>query len=249
MPSALDQGSRLRVSAARRLARALCVAAAVFLALPDPAGCQEAGSTGPTWIEVNERQTATVDGRFDSLRHVIEELCDRGAVDLVVYGAADRPVTARYVERPLDEVLARLLNEESFVMGTRSSGEDAPRIAWLRVLGSEGGLGSGEARGTNSTRPTRRVSSRQLQEFIPEVGLTDPEPIKRREAVQAVARQILTNREVTDRFLAIDNRQFVDALKGERFGEEFIVRLRASQRNKDVREKLDAIRKALQEAK
>lgn len=87
-------------------------------------------------IEVSLDQQATVIGRGHSLKQAVTELCWQANVELRFYDAEDREFRVTYSERPLDEVLARLLNRESFVVGVRASASGPrPRLVWLGVLG------------------------------------------------------------------------------------------------------------------
>ena len=78
----------------------------------------------PVDIAVDPFQIATVSGRSDSLRQVIEELCRVAEVRLLAYDAEDRPMLAGYENLPLHELLPRLLKEESYFVGLHANETD-----------------------------------------------------------------------------------------------------------------------------
>jgi hypothetical protein len=90
----------------------------------------------PLDIAVDPFQISTVSGRSESLRSVIEELCQAAEVRLLAYDAEDRPMIATYENLPLHELLPRLLKEESYFLGLRANETDGEtRVATLRVIG------------------------------------------------------------------------------------------------------------------
>jgi hypothetical protein len=94
-------------------------------------------------LEVDDAQEVTLAGKSPSLRAVVEMLCNRAGIELQGYEAPDRAFKGSYRDVGANALLARLLREESHVMGLRTNGGgQGTRVAWLRVLGDQGSTGA-----------------------------------------------------------------------------------------------------------
>ncbi len=154
---------------------------------------------------------ATVRGHALSLRGVIEDLCLRAGVDLQAYDAPDRPIAATYDEQPLSEVLRRLLQRESFLIGiTHDAEAGQPRVGWLRVLGA---YEDGTLRRA-SAAPARDDGVFRLPPTLLHAAFASPDPATRQQALEGIAQRILSDQSERRRFLDTEARLIAEAVAG-----------------------------------
>jgi hypothetical protein len=194
---------------APRTLRACALLAAFFLfcapaASGEPAA-DDAAVTGPT-VEVASRSDVTVIGRFESLWALVEDLCEKSGVTLRTYTAPDRAIVAHYEHMPLRDVLERLLNRESFVLGlTKPTGAPRARIGWLRVVASR-------------AKRDDVVGGANL----PRLAFTSPHESVRRRATLSFASRLVRNAEFRGEFLRAGDRRLLRLLKGGRYAGDFL---------------------------
>ncbi len=194
----------------------------------------------PGQVEVDGSQSTVLIGRWSSLRTVVEVLCEKAGVELLTFTAEDRPAAARYDGIPLESAIERLLSQENFLLGTRTVGGET-KIAWLRVLGPAVDSARPRAGSAAAKKPQKATTPDQMLEFFPLEELSDRNPATRRRAMERVAKSILSSHDAWERFMDLDNRMVALNLRHADHAEEYLNRLRLSQRNREVRAKIDEL--------
>jgi len=201
-----------------------------------PAAAASGASGSPTdvpGVRVTSRQSVTVDGRFTSLREVIEQLCAKSGVVLRSYTAPDRAVEAHYDDVSLREALERLLAQESFAFGIRKKAETAhPKLTWLRVFG-------GNQRGRYAAQDGRRTVE------LPRAAFSSPNASSRQRAIESFARRLGTDADLRRSFLRTPDGALVDQLRGHRYASAFLGGLAARVGPGNVRSKVMRLRSHL----
>lgn len=114
-------------------------------------------------INIDPGQPASVVGKSESLRAVVQEVCAGSGIRLLAYDAPDRPVRASYSEATVSKLLGRLLKRESFMLGVTGDADSSDRVTWLRVIGQPG--------------PDGKVSTFPLEPAVlPAVEVVQPPP-------------------------------------------------------------------------
>jgi len=173
----------------------------------------------------------SVVGRSNSLQATVQALCDQTGLELRGYRAPDRRIRANYVDMPLAKVLERLLRRESFVLGfTAAPPPRRPRLAWLRVIGTkriDASIVSGIPAGSGVSAV-----------FLPSEALTEPDATERRKASAEFVARLRTDERLRSRLIATPDEELVAALANTPYGLEFIQRLRAALREREISAKL-----------
>ena len=86
-------------------------------------------------VSVDEAQRASLVGRSESLRTVVEALCEAGKIRLLSFDVEDRAIVGNYEDLPVEKLFARILRDESFMLGFGGSRDSGTRVSWLRVIG------------------------------------------------------------------------------------------------------------------
>jgi len=204
-------------------------------------------------ITVAQGQLATVSGRSESLRSVIEQLCSAADIRLLAYDAEDRPMIAGYQNMPLHDLLPRLLKQESYFLGLRESEDGGgTRVATLRVIGQN--------RSDPVAAPTPASNLREalgdLGEQVPAPAFQIPpallrssfnsENLQTRErAAKYVHDRLLGNVGQTQRFISIDADTVGRILRPYKYSAEILERVRDLHTDPAVKIKLDDIIRAV----
>jgi hypothetical protein len=235
-----------RQSRQTRVAR-LLVGLGLILVAAEPLGAQSLD------IAVDGGQLATVSGRSESLRSVIEELCEAADVRLLYYDAEDRPLVAGYEDIPLHDLLPRLLKQESYLLGLRASDSGSgTRVATLRVIGE------------NRSGSIAAAPPANLKEALTGLGAQRPAPafqippallrssfnsenIQTRErAAKYVRERLLGNVGQTQRFVGIDADTLGRILRPYKHSGDILAKIRDGHDDPAVRIKLDEIIRAVE---
>lgn len=207
----------------------------------------EAPATLPTITLDEVNQTASVEGRTESLKALVTELCRVGGIELRAYGAADRPVRSRYRDMELRELFERLLWQENFLMGNaqREDGKGR-RLAWLQVLGSDGAAGA-QGGGAGGAAAGGGGAVREL--VLPRTGYTTRSATIRRRTAEAFGRRLDEDAEARRRFLATPDAKYIDILKKETYSIAFMNELVGMVKDRPAKLKLERMVRSLQRAK
>ncbi len=181
---------------------AVAVLFALVLLPADPAHAQQ------HTIDVGFDQTATVAGRFRSLRDVIEDLCWRAGVELRSYDADDRPFSARIEAKPLAQALVKLLRHESFMIGSTVSPDGRATVVWLRVLGDH--ETAKRHRASGSTR--RRGPGIYLPPTLVEAAFATGNSAEQTKALRLLVQRIESDPSQRQAFLSTDSRLIAETL-------------------------------------
>ena len=190
-------------------------------------------------IDFVSQNDVSVVGTSESLRETIKALCESGDVELRQYRAPDRPVSARYEGAPLRHVFERLLRQESFMLGFSAGESDGrPRIAWLSVIGTEGGAQVAAAKGGASA--DRRARTRSSSIFPLE--LIDNENAGARvAAAKTYARRLDSEEELRTQLLDGNVSELAAQLSGHRYARAFLQTVRTTVRNPEARIKINSL--------
>jgi hypothetical protein len=182
-------------------------------------------------VVVTADQTATVIGTFDSLTELLSDLCAKAGVELRSYDAPDHPISASHTERPLSEVIERLLSKENYLLGVRGGrAEGSPmEVAWIRVTGSKGSGDEAVPGGLD------------VPSTFGETAFDSEDPTDARRAQEAVAARLLANEAQVAQFLKMDPRALAASLRQYPHIDVVLRKLRADQQHPAVVEKLDAV--------
>lgn len=182
-------------------------------------------------VTVGADQVTTVVGRFDSLAELLADICTKADVELRAYGAPDRAVTADYVERPLAQVIERLLSREDYLIGMRENVTQGglSRVVWIRVTGAKhaavgalpGGIPVPSGFGKSEFRSEQATDALRAEE--------------------AVAQHLLADDARVAAFLKVDPAELARSLRQYPHIEALLHKLRAEQQHPEVIEKLDAV--------
>ncbi len=150
-----------------------------------------------TLLVVDENQVVTIRETDRSLHEIVIELCRKASVNLLGFAATDRPVAIKQEGVAMDKLLARLLREESYMVGLKRDGKDGVRIAWLRVMGPEASVS-----GNRFDDASENTAYFGLREDVVSRALTSEDEKSRTHAVNAVLAQVRDNPDTLDAFIA-----------------------------------------------
>lgn len=195
-------------------------------------------------IEVESQESVSVVGSSDSLRAVIEKLCESSGVELKSYRAADRAISARYEGVPLQHVLQRLLRQESFMLGFTpgdSAGESGPQVAWVTVIGTEGGssVSGGGAAGTAAGAAA--VNNARASSILPISAMANPNAASRIASAKAFARRLDAEDDLRGKLVRASIGDLTTAVAGQKHARAYIQTVRTQVKNAQVRAKLNAL--------
>lgn len=195
-------------------------------------------------IEVESQESVSVVGSSDSLRAVIEKLCESSGVELKSYRAADRAISARYEGVPLQHVLQRLLRQESFMLGFTpgdSAGESGPQVAWVTVIGTEGGssVSGGGAAGTAAGAAA--VNNARASSILPISAMANPNAASRIASAKAFARRLDAEDALRGKLVRASIGDLTTAVAGQKHARAYIQTVRTQVKNAQVRAKLNAL--------
>jgi hypothetical protein len=202
-------------------------------------------------VEVDDAQSATVDGDGASLRDVVQRLCDSAGVRLIAYEAIDREVSVHYESLPLKDLLPRLLKQESFFVGLRAGSDKRDvRVSTLRVIG----INTGET--TYAAVPGAPTAVGQAlagaSAAVPNPGFQLPPALIRSafdsndatqhsEAARYIAENILGDLGAQQRFIGSNIDAIADSLKKHRYSTTILEQVRNGQDDPAVVIKLDQL--------
>ena len=189
-------------------------------------------------IEVESQESVSVVGSSDSLRAVIEKLCESSGVELKSYRAADRAISARYEGVPLQHVLQRLLRQESFMLGFTpgdSAGESGPQVAWVTVIGTEGGssVSGGGAAGTAAGAAA--VNNARASSILPISAMANPNAASRIASAKAFARRLDAEDDLRGKLVRASIGDLTTAVAGQKHARAYIQTVRTQVKNAQVR--------------
>lgn len=225
------------------------------LALVFPGARPGAAASSGLAVEIEPGQLVTVSGQSGSLATLIAEICQQAGVRLRGYEAGDRPITVAYERAPLREVLQRMLRDETYMIGVRTStGSPDIEVAWVHVTGSKGGA-SGSPVALPSpvaappTAPPPPVPGSMADFGIPASVVTNAlgsqDEAVRRDATRTLAQHVEANPGVLDSFFAKDFGTTADELAKFPYAKEALQTLAIRQKDPVARAKLDAIVKSI----
>lgn len=196
-------------------------------------------------IDVDERQRVSMSGSSESLRDAVAELCERANVELVAYEAEDRPFSAAFRDVPLQEVLARLLRAEIYLVGLRSvPGERRAAVSWLRVSGAAGSVGGGPVRGGAPAAQAPAIDIGVAADVV-QTALESDDPIARNTARRTILENLRSNPGALERFLDTDATTVVDRLIDSRHAAEFLNSLQSVAPDVKYRSRIQTLVRAL----
>lgn len=225
--------------------------ALALLTAPWPAIAETAGSG--LVIEIKDGQLVTMSGQAASLARLVSELCAKSGTTLRGYEAADRPITVSYQDVPLREVLQRMLRDETYMLGVRSSAGAANiAVSWLHVTGSKnGGAPAGVVAvplplptAPPAAAPTSVPGSMAgfgVSSNIIAQALGGQNALERHAAASELAEHLETNPGEMDAFLANDIGTIAEQLAGFPYANEALRALSLRQKNPVAKAKLDTI--------
>lgn len=203
----------------------------------------EAQLSSAARIEVESQESVSVVGSSDSLRAVIEELCESSGVELRSYRAPDRAISARYEGVPLQHVLQRLLREESFMLGFSGSVEDGasgPQVAWVTVIGTNGG-GAVAGVGGNASASAAAVNNARASSILPISAMANPNAASRVASAKAFARRLDAEDDLRGKLVRASIGDLTTAVAGQKHARAYIQTVRTQVKNAQVRAKLNAL--------
>jgi hypothetical protein len=199
-------------------------------------------------IDVDADQSASVDGRSASLKSVIAELCERSGVRLVDYKASDREIAAHYADVPLKDLLPRLLNRESFVVGLRTGDSGAaPLVSTLRVIGDKptDALSAAQRKSLGEALsgavPRPHPPSLQIPPEVLDSNFRSDSPTDHEEAARFIAERLLGDAQARQRFLAGDSEVLAHALGRYEYSADILTLVRNAEEDAAVVAKLNEI--------
>lgn len=195
-------------------------------------------------IEVESQESVSVVGSSDSLRAVIEKLCESSGVELKSYRAADRAISARYEGVPLQHVLQRLLRQESFMLGFTpgdSAGESGPQVAWVTVIGTEGGSSVSGGGAAGSAAGAAAVNNARASSILPISAMANPNAASRIASAKAFARRLDAEDDLRGKLVRASIGDLTTAVAGQKHARAYIQTVRTQVKNAQVRAKLNAL--------
>ena len=191
-------------------------------------------------IAVTPEQSVTVLGVFPSLKSVITEVCRRADVELRAFEAADRQVSVAYKDLPLTAVLEGLLREESYLVGvTAGDTGKPPRVAWIRVVGSDDTtprqLDAAAPKAPSS--PSLPTMGFEVPATFGDAEFTSEDPEQRARALHAIATRLIASKQV----LNADPKALAATLQQYPHARELVSQLRDEQEDPDIRARLDQL--------
>jgi hypothetical protein len=160
-------------------------------------GCAHAVASAQTdGLVVGDGQIVSIHENSKSLREIVIDLCLKAEVSLLGFAATDRTLSIDQDDLPMDQLLSRLLREESYMVGLKREGEDGVRISWLRVMGPE------------SSSSALRFDEQQIVKSyfgMPKVvideAIASEDAEARSRAVKAVIKHVQQNPDAMDDFI------------------------------------------------
>jgi len=227
---------------------AITVVALVAAMLVCPSRAAAAGYS----LEVGSDQRVSVSGSAPSLKELIVELCDKAEVELLAFGADDRPISLNYQDLELPELLARLLRSENYMVGLRGrAGVEGVRIAWLRVMG-ENDSGSVSAPRSAPARAAAAAASRVRPNaspgFIVDMFAVSGDAARREQMLRSVKALLEGNSEEKKAFLRADPGALARRLAGYPGAREMMAKLRGGRYDYVVNVRLGMLADALDRA-
>ena len=187
-------------------------------------------------VAVTPEQIATVEGEFESLKKLLDELCRLGGVELRSYDPDDRAVRVEYADLPLSTVLAELLRRESYIVGiNRAEGTTATRVVWLRVTGGPPGVPVAP-----EAEPAPPLAF-EVPSSFGETSFASEDPVQRARALESVTKKLLESESGARSLLAADPTAVAGALRGYPHAGALLRQLRDDQGDPAMRAKIDAV--------
>jgi hypothetical protein len=207
----------------------------------------------PLDIAVDPFQIATVSGRSESLRSVIEELCEAAEVQLLAYDAEDRPLIAGYENLPLHELLPRLLKKESYFVGLQANETDGEtRVATLRVIGQSRSDPAASPpanalrQALNSRTEDRTPLAFQIPPALLRSSFNSENEQTRERAAKYIKERLLGNIGQTQRFISIDAESIGVMLKPYKYASDILKQVRDQHDDPAVQIQIDTIVRAIE---
>lgn len=201
-------------------------------------------------VTVDDEQRATVSGQFDSLKELVEEICRKAEIPLYTYDAEDRTVTAGYEDRPLHEVLRRLLRTDSHILGIRSVDGEA-RVVSVRVMGENKGVFNPYLPGRGA-RPDIGEALREARQQVPARPFAVPSDLlnssfnsdnadDHRKAAEYISSELLGSVGSQQRFIGVDSRAIARTFAPYKRSRSILAKVRDMQTDPAVRIKINQI--------
>jgi hypothetical protein len=187
-------------------------------------------------IAVGADQRATIVGSSNSVRTALERLAWHAHFEITSYDAADRSFELDLEDRPLTEVLASLLRQESYVLGMRGE-----RIASIQVLGDH----NTAARRRTATASTPPDALAQIPPALTRAAFASEDPRVRQDALRTIVERVTSSPTERRAFLALDPQAMARAIVDYPHADPMLRELEPSIVDAELRAKLGEIRRAL----
>jgi len=220
--------------------------AVVATALTATTGSAPSALAQNVTVSVDEAQVVSLRGSTPSLKELVVELCEKSGVELLAFGAADRPVSVNYSGIQLPELLARLLRSENYMVGLRSS-NDGTRIAWLRVMGENDSGPVGRTLAPTVDRGVRQAqkSPNASPGFIVNLFASASDPARRETALREAKEVLAGKSEERTAFMRADPDALARRIAGYPGARELMVDLRSGRYEYFINVRLGMLAQAL----
>jgi hypothetical protein len=181
-------------------------------------------------------QRATVVGASNSVRSALERLAWQAHFEVASYDAPDRAFELDLEDRPLEEVLASLLQKESYILGMRGD-----RISSIQVLGDH----NAAARRRSATAIGSPSTPAQIPPALTRAAFASEDPHVRQDALRTIVERVTGSPAERRAFLALDPTAMARAIVDYPHADPMLRDLEPSIADSELRAKLAEIRRAL----